>query len=296
MKNKVSQSPRYVACGYSDLRVLSGHRDFFSFHFVTRSSLLFRLPFLPYHLSSFFLFHPLLSPRPPFPLRPSFVLVPLLSLLLHSPSSPVSFRRPPASSSFPLFYSGTQGTCTNVAAAFFEVIYLYTLFTTPLPWVVVPCRRHSTRLPYLVQLPAFHFFSVRYRCTGSGVVCTCFGNSSWPLALTLRSSELDDAAMLRDRLRTAAGEMTETIGQEVGQSVLASTSSRWASSVAPVKPEGKWNPPRKTWNTSKKLDTWYSEVSVSALNRGVLKRKVGRCSIHFTAESSNTELLLRTIH
>ena len=35
---------------------------------------------------------------------------------------------------------------------------------------------------------------------------------------------------------------------------------------------------------------------VSALNRGVLKRKGGICTSHFTAESSNTELLFRTIH
>ena len=35
---------------------------------------------------------------------------------------------------------------------------------------------------------------------------------------------------------------------------------------------------------------------ISALNRGVLKREGGRCTIHFTAEVSNTELLFRTIH
>ena len=34
----------------------------------------------------------------------------------------------------------------------------------------------------------------------------------------------------------------------------------------------------------------------SALNRGVLKRKCVRCIIHFTAESSNTDFLFRTIH
>ena len=37
-------------------------------------------------------------------------------------------------------------------------------------------------------------------------------------------------------------------------------------------------------------------VGFSALNRGVLKRKGGRCTIHFTAESPNVELLFRTIH
>ena len=35
---------------------------------------------------------------------------------------------------------------------------------------------------------------------------------------------------------------------------------------------------------------------ISALNRGALKRKGGRCTIHFTAESSNAELLFRAIH
>ena len=35
---------------------------------------------------------------------------------------------------------------------------------------------------------------------------------------------------------------------------------------------------------------------ISALSRGILKRKGGRCTIHFNADSSNTELLFRTIH
>ena len=35
---------------------------------------------------------------------------------------------------------------------------------------------------------------------------------------------------------------------------------------------------------------------ISALDGGVLKRKSGRCTIHFTAESSIAELLFRTIH
>ena len=34
----------------------------------------------------------------------------------------------------------------------------------------------------------------------------------------------------------------------------------------------------------------------SPLNRGILRRKAGRNTIHFTAESANIELLLRTIH
>ena len=35
---------------------------------------------------------------------------------------------------------------------------------------------------------------------------------------------------------------------------------------------------------------------ISALNRGILKRKVGRCTKLFNADSSNTELLFRTTH
>ena len=36
--------------------------------------------------------------------------------------------------------------------------------------------------------------------------------------------------------------------------------------------------------------------SISALSRGILKRKRDRCTIHFNADSSNTGLLFRTIH
>ena len=35
---------------------------------------------------------------------------------------------------------------------------------------------------------------------------------------------------------------------------------------------------------------------ISALNRGVLEREGGRCTIHFTADSSNAELSFRTFH
>ena len=35
---------------------------------------------------------------------------------------------------------------------------------------------------------------------------------------------------------------------------------------------------------------------ISALTRGILKRQGGRCTIHFSAELSNAELLFRTIH
>ena len=36
--------------------------------------------------------------------------------------------------------------------------------------------------------------------------------------------------------------------------------------------------------------------SISALSRGILKRKFNRDTIHFTADASNTELFFRTIH
>ena len=36
--------------------------------------------------------------------------------------------------------------------------------------------------------------------------------------------------------------------------------------------------------------------SISALSRGLLKKKYGRDTIHFTADASNTELLFRIIH
>ena len=35
---------------------------------------------------------------------------------------------------------------------------------------------------------------------------------------------------------------------------------------------------------------------ISALSRGILKRKQNRDTIHFNADSSNTELLFRTVH
>ena len=62
------------------------------------------------------------------------------------------------------------------------------------------------------------------------------------------------------------------------------------------KPEGQWN------STADVMVENFSESGhpifrgINALNRGVLKRKGGRCTIHFTGESPNAELLFRTIH
>ena len=37
-------------------------------------------------------------------------------------------------------------------------------------------------------------------------------------------------------------------------------------------------------------------ISTSALNRGNLKQRKGKCAIHFNGDSLNTELLLQTVH
>ena len=53
--------------------------------------------------------------------------------------------------------------------------------------------------------------------------------------------------------------------------------------------------PQKWWDISKRLDTQYSRASVLWVVK-FWKRKGGRCTMHFNADSSNTELLFRTIH
>ena len=53
--------------------------------------------------------------------------------------------------------------------------------------------------------------------------------------------------------------------------------------------------PKRWWDISKRLVAQYSRAPV-LLSRGFLESKGGRCTIHFNAESSNTELLFRTIH
>ena len=62
------------------------------------------------------------------------------------------------------------------------------------------------------------------------------------------------------------------------------------------KPEGKWN------SIAKEVVEHFKETghpvvrAISALNRGIVKRKGGRCTNHFNADFSNTVLLFRTIH
>ena len=53
--------------------------------------------------------------------------------------------------------------------------------------------------------------------------------------------------------------------------------------------------PQKWWDISKRLDTQYSRASVLWVVK-FWKRKGGRWTMHFNADSSNTELLFRTIH
>ena len=61
-------------------------------------------------------------------------------------------------------------------------------------------------------------------------------------------------------------------------------------------PKGKWD------STTTPMVERFRETghpvfkSISALSRGILKRKCNRDTIHFNADASNTEILFRTIH
>ena len=61
------------------------------------------------------------------------------------------------------------------------------------------------------------------------------------------------------------------------------------------KPEGKWNEVADLLVNNFKESGHPIFPGISALNRGILKREGRKCTIHFTAESSNTEPLFRTI-
>ena len=60
-----------------------------------------------------------------------------------------------------------------------------------------------------------------------------------------------------------------------------------------LKEKGTLQPP-KWWSDSKTLVIQYSRVS--ALSRGILKKKEWQRHQHFNADASNTELLFRIIH
>ena len=60
---------------------------------------------------------------------------------------------------------------------------------------------------------------------------------------------------------------------------------------------------KRTWNfTVNKMVQRFEETghpvfkSTSVLSRGILKQKKGRCTIHFSGDSMNTELLFQTVH
>ena len=62
------------------------------------------------------------------------------------------------------------------------------------------------------------------------------------------------------------------------------------------KPDGKWDQ-----QTNQMIELFAQRGhpvfrGTSALHRGTLQRKSGRNTIHFTADSGNIELMLRTIH
>ena len=62
------------------------------------------------------------------------------------------------------------------------------------------------------------------------------------------------------------------------------------------KTEGKWNITADVMVDNFK-DNGHTVIrATSALHRGFSKKKGGRCTIHFSAESSNAELLFRTSH
>ena len=61
------------------------------------------------------------------------------------------------------------------------------------------------------------------------------------------------------------------------------------------KPKGKWNITADDVVEKVKESGHPIFRGISTLNRGVLKRKSGRCTFHITAESQNAELLFRPI-
>ena len=67
------------------------------------------------------------------------------------------------------------------------------------------------------------------------------------------------------------------------------------SGTCNYKPEGKWDQQTDQMKYSHRVVIPHSEA-LSALSRGTLKRKEGRNTVHFTADSENIELVMSTIH
>ena len=90
------------------------------------------------------------------------------------------------------------------------------------------------------------------------------------------------------------GEYAKKVGEDIGPSSVLGEEDKWYETYA-YKPEGKWD---KYPNLMiKHLEGRGHPIfrGNSALNRRFRKRKSGRSTIHFTAASSNIELLFRTI-
>ena len=95
-----------------------------------------------------------------------------------------------------------------------------------------------------------------------------------------------------------------TKSQDVREEILAGTLGR--SSVFETKRSGMelfLTHPKEKWvSAATQMVERFKETghpvfkSISALTRGILKRKNNRDTIHFNADASNTELLFRTIH
>ena len=62
------------------------------------------------------------------------------------------------------------------------------------------------------------------------------------------------------------------------------------------KPEGQWNTTANVMVANVKDSRHPVFRASSPLDWGFLKKKSGRCTIHFSAEPSNAELLFHTIH
>ena len=70
---------------------------------------------------------------------------------------------------------------------------------------------------------------------------------------------------------------------------------KWYGTL-PCTPEGKWDS-TATQMVERFKDTDHPVFKgISALSRGVQKKKNNRDTIHFNADASNTELLVRIIH
>ena len=97
------------------------------------------------------------------------------------------------------------------------------------------------------------------------------------------------------RFRTSQESREETLARTHWTFLGPRDENKWYVTLS-YTPEGKWD------STATRMVKRFKESghpvfkSISALSRGILKRKNNRDTIHFNADASNTELLFRTIH